>query len=173
MLWSIIFIALILGFLILTPPGKAFVGWCISQQKLQVAAQRQAKENLEKNLLLFQQNPNNQDCLREIFKTLKQLSDYNVVGTLKVRQVIEILLISRPQNVEIQNYAFEKMKGGIFSSQESYALALKALELHPSEPKVKQFVLTIGRWHFGKTRGGKVAIYDEQAIQNDISVRST
>jgi hypothetical protein len=172
MLWSIIFVALIAGFLILTPPGQAFVRWCIAQQKKQIAEQRQAKEKLEQNLLLFQQNPSSPDLPREIIKSLKELSTYNLVEAPKTREVIELLLISRPQDVEIQNYASEKIKRGMFRSQEAYAMALRILEHHPSEPKAKQFVLDIGRWHFAKIRGGKVTIYDEQAIQNDISVRS-
>lgn len=44
--------------------------------------------------------------------------------------------------------------------------------INSNKVTAKQLVLTIGRWHFGKLKNGKPTIYDEQAIQNDISVRS-
>jgi hypothetical protein len=53
-----------------------------------------------------------------------------------------------------------------------YNKALQILEENPNIKSVRKFVLEIGRWHFGKSRSdGKVSIYDEQMIQNDILVR--
>ncbi|MDZ8064709.1 MAG: hypothetical protein RMY64_03570 [Nostoc sp. DedQUE08] len=58
-------------------------------------------------------------------------------------------------------------------SQIAYTKALEILEKNPDNITAKKFVLDVGRWHFGKLRSGKVTIYDEQAIQNDIAVRSS
>lgn len=54
-----------------------------------------------------------------------------------------------------------------------YAKSLEILEQYPDDVNAKKFVLNAGRWYFGKLRGGKPTIYDEQAIQNDIAVRSS
>ena len=55
-----------------------------------------------------------------------------------------------------------------------YEAALDILANNPSNPTAKQFVLNVGRWHFGRSRPDKrPTVYDEQAIQNDILVRST
>ncbi len=54
-----------------------------------------------------------------------------------------------------------------------YEAALDILANNPSNPTAKQFVLNVGRWHFGRNRPDKrPTVYDEQAIQNDILVRS-
>jgi hypothetical protein len=53
-----------------------------------------------------------------------------------------------------------------------YSKSLEILEQYPDDVNAKKFVLNTGRWYFGKLRGGKPTIYDEQAIQNDIAVRS-
>ena len=51
-------------------------------------------------------------------------------------------------------------------------IVARAKYINSNKVTAKQLVLTIGRWYFGKLRDGKPTIYDEQAIQNDISVRS-
>jgi hypothetical protein len=57
--------------------------------------------------------------------------------------------------------------------QRIYDKALYILESNPASSTAKQFVLTVGRWHFGKRRkDGHVTIYDEQRIQNDILARA-
>ena len=54
-----------------------------------------------------------------------------------------------------------------------YNKALEILACDAGNPIAKQLVLTIGRWYFGKLRSnGRPTVYDEQAILNDISVRS-
>lgn len=54
-----------------------------------------------------------------------------------------------------------------------YLRALEILEDNPSNPAAKRFVLNVGRWHFGKSRkDGRITIYDEQRIQNDILARA-
>jgi hypothetical protein len=57
--------------------------------------------------------------------------------------------------------------------QRVYDKALHILEGNPDSSTAKQFVLNVGRWHFGKSRkDGRVTIYDEQRIQNDILARA-
>ncbi|MBH8575077.1 hypothetical protein I8752_19060 [Nostocaceae cyanobacterium CENA369] len=58
-------------------------------------------------------------------------------------------------------------------SGRAYTKSLEILEKNSNNINAKKFVLDVGRWHFGKLRSGKVTIYDEQAIQNDIAVRSS
>lgn len=58
-------------------------------------------------------------------------------------------------------------------SYTAYTKTLEILENYPDNINAKKLVLDVGRWHFGKLRAGKVTIYDEQAIQNDIAVRSS
>jgi hypothetical protein len=54
-----------------------------------------------------------------------------------------------------------------------YVTALDLLAGNPRSTVAKQLALELGRWHFGIARpDGLVTIYDEQAIQNDILVRS-
>jgi hypothetical protein len=58
-------------------------------------------------------------------------------------------------------------------SQRAYDAALSILEAHPESTSARTFALSVGRWHFGRIRDDKkVTIYDEQAMQNDILVRS-
>jgi len=58
-------------------------------------------------------------------------------------------------------------------SQIAYNKALEILEIYPESTNTKKLVLDIGRYYFAKLRAGRPTIYDEQAIQNDISVRLT
>jgi hypothetical protein len=54
-----------------------------------------------------------------------------------------------------------------------YNLALEVLSENPEKIHIKTLCLTVGRLHYGKLRpDNKVTIYDEQAIQNDIMMRS-
>ena len=54
-----------------------------------------------------------------------------------------------------------------------YNLILEVLSENPEKIHIKTLCLTIGRLHYGKLRpDNKVTIYDEQAIQNDILMRS-
>lgn len=57
--------------------------------------------------------------------------------------------------------------------QRIYDKALYILESNSANSTAKQFVLNVGRWHFSKSRkDGRVTIYDEQRIQNDILARA-
>ena len=82
-----------------------------------------------------------------------------------------------PINPLVQQHFIKCVTHIIFLSTERrkliYRKALNILENNPSSSIAKQFVLNIGRWHFGKSRkGGRITIYDEQHIQNDILARS-
>lgn len=55
-----------------------------------------------------------------------------------------------------------------------YNLALKTLAENPGDTRAKTFALEVGRWHYSLQRSDrKLTIYDEQALQNDILVRSS
>lgn len=54
-----------------------------------------------------------------------------------------------------------------------YESSLKILEANPNSQEAKVLVLDLGRLHYSILRPNKKpTIYDEQAIQNDILVRS-
>ena len=66
-----------------------------------------------------------------------------------------------------------KLPGTVTAGKPAYDAALRVLEDNPGECRSKQLVLEVGRWHFGRGRpGGAPTIYDEQALLNDILVRS-
>ena len=53
-----------------------------------------------------------------------------------------------------------------------YQTALWCVEESSGKTAAKKLALDIGRWHFGRIRkGGRASIYDEQAINNDLSAR--
>jgi len=58
-------------------------------------------------------------------------------------------------------------------TQDLYNTSLKILEANPNSQEAKMLVLDVGRWRYSIIREDKKpTIYDEQAIQNDIMVRS-
>lgn len=53
-----------------------------------------------------------------------------------------------------------------------YQQVLDLVQQHPGQPEVSVLALDLGRWHCGRTRpDGKVTVYDEQMLRNDIAVR--
>jgi len=53
-----------------------------------------------------------------------------------------------------------------------YERVLEQVQRSPDSSNSAILALEVGRWHLGATRpDGKVTVYDEQAIQNDIVVR--
>lgn len=53
-----------------------------------------------------------------------------------------------------------------------YDRVLDLVQQSPSSVDLSVLALEIGRWHLGKSRpDGRVTVYDESAIQNDIAVR--
>lgn len=64
-------------------------------------------------------------------------------------------------------------KEGDALGERFYQLALHAVANHPQSVLIRPFALEVGRWHKGRLRpDGNVTIYDEQALQNDIVVRT-
>ncbi len=54
-----------------------------------------------------------------------------------------------------------------------YSYALEVITENPDNVQAKTFALELGRWHYGRGRKDRLpTLYDEQAIQNDILVRS-
>ena len=61
-----------------------------------------------------------------------------------------------------------------FDSQFIYDLTLDLLLTHSGDIRIKVFALNVGRFHYSLQRPDRsLTIYDEQAIQNDISTRSS
>lgn len=88
------------------------------------------------------------------------------------------ILESNPINLAAHENLFQTLNHcSVFKaddSQQIYNSTLNILDSNQDNPIVKQLVLTIGRWHFGNSRPEKrPTVYDEQAIQNDIFVRSS
>jgi hypothetical protein len=55
-----------------------------------------------------------------------------------------------------------------------YNIALEAVESTNGAPGTKQLALKAGRLHYGALRpDGTLTVYDEQALQNDISARTS
>ena len=53
-----------------------------------------------------------------------------------------------------------------------YESVLKMVQSRPGDSDLAVLALDAGRWHLGRSRpDGNVTLYDEQAIQNDITVR--
>jgi hypothetical protein len=143
------------------------------------------KQAFNKDLEFIRQNINTvkQDSLLEARVVANLTKEVKILGGKVIffsklteqekYSTLLLLLTIFSDNSQLQEFSFAQIKKGYFASAKAYALALEVLEKNPKQPKAKQFVLNIGRWHFGKLRKGKVTIYDEQAIQNDIQVRIT
>jgi hypothetical protein len=71
------------------------------------------------------------------------------------------------------SYAQRSIRYNSSTSKAFYDAALDILQQHPEQISLKQYALEVGRWHSSIARpNGKVTVYDEQSIQNDILVRS-
>ncbi|WP_299414800.1 hypothetical protein [Acaryochloris sp. IP29b_bin.148] len=102
---------------------------------------------------------------------------------IKARFLSENLLeplldyLERDQNNPLVQQHFLQMAMQIMLLSETkrqriYNISLQILERNPHKTSAKKFVLNVGRWHFGKSReNGRITIYDEQRIQNDILAR--
>lgn len=98
---------------------------------------------------------NKEDTLAILFKNL-----FKEFRNQQIRQKILSLI-----------YAVVRIKKS--ESQYLYEASLKVLEANPSSQEARLLVLNLGRLHYGLLRpNGRVTIFDEQAIQNDIIVRS-
>lgn len=165
-----------IGVWALTPEGKAAFAENAAQIKKQAELAEQAKRELGQKLSALNQDPSNADLAEEILILLGALNLIDLKPRLDT--IAFRLLLLRPLDDQVRQAVFELAKKAVGQSvlqQTSgrlYALALECLQSNSTEPKLKQYVLEVGRWHFGKIRNGSPTIYDEQAIQNDILVRS-
>jgi len=181
-----------------TPAGKTFASNYneAKNQNTSLLAQknyearehfRELKESFRSEIEVLQNNKINgvidasiQESVRRVLNDLeKQVQHTLLASTLfdaldknEKISILRLLLSTCPEDPKVQTFALKQIKRGVLYSTEAYAFALEILEVNPNLIKVKTFVLEVGRFHFAKLRGGKVTIYDEQAIQNDIQARS-
>lgn len=163
-----------------TPQGKAE----LAQAKAKAEAEKQASikqdSALKKRFQQFSNNPSDTESLKYVLDTLASQNKSYLKSWM--RPIIIPLLKIRPLDSAVRDTVFSNAKIAIttqaigkdsLSSKEVYEAALEVLSQHPDQIPLKQYALKVGRWHYGIQRpGGKVTIYDEQAINNDIAVRS-
>jgi len=180
-----LFINLLIAFLLLglsiacailfgnTSEGKADT----ARRQANAVAEKQSLLMLKKKMQSLSQSPNNASLKKDVVSSFGALKKPDA---LLIREVGLGLLRLYPLESEVKQVVLATASRAIpvvskptdFSSQEIYDLCLDLLEQNPSDSKMKALVLELGRWHFGKVRHGSPTIYDEQAIQNDIMVRS-
>jgi hypothetical protein len=119
--------------------------------------------------------------LEDVVKKLNPSFQFSVnTGMLQRSNTFRLLADSLPKefhNPEVSEKIIEiiKLLQAITpaETEELYKIALKILEANPDRQEAKVIVLDLGRLHYSILRPNKVpTIYDEQAIQNDIIVRS-
>jgi hypothetical protein len=143
-------------------------------------ALEQRAQVVEQRFQQFSNNPSDTESLEYVLSALATQE----MSSLKkwMRMIVIPLLKARPLDASIRNIVITYAKKTITtkfvlqneaSSGEVYEAALDVLSQYPDQIPLKQYALEVGRWHYGIQRpNGKVTIYDEQAIQNDIVVRS-
>jgi hypothetical protein len=174
-----------------TPEGKAATALLKSNQKAATAllkSNQEAVVEYSKSLQLrfsrFSENPSDIESLEFTLKALASFDasfDRSMLKKWMLPVVIPLLKL-KPLDKSIRDLVFDYAKKTITisvtrpneaSSKEMYEASLEILSEHPEQLPLRQYALEVGRWHFGIQRPGrKVTIYDEQAIQNDIAVRS-
>ena len=182
------------GFLLMygnTPEGKAAIAKTKAEaaeveankkahEKANKLAETKLKESLESRFQQLSMNPSDIASLQHLLKNLEPLNK-NLLRTLMYPIVIPLFGL-KPLDQSVREVVFnctKKMVTGSFTprdavfSQDLYDATLEALSRHPDQLILRQYVLEVGRWHSTTQRSdGKVTIYDEQSIQDDITVRS-
>ena len=174
-----------------TPEGKAAIAKTKAKaaeveankkatEKANKLAEIKLKESLESRFQQLSMNPSDIASLQYLLKNLEPLNK-NFLRTLMHPIVIPLFGL-KPLDQSVREVVFnctKKMVASSFTprdaalSQDLYDAALEALSRHPDQLVLRQYVLEVGRWHSTTQRSdGKVTIYDEQSIQNDIAVRS-
>lgn len=142
------------------------------QQKLQKIIERD--QLIDEMFLRVQQNPDNIQLMIEIFDLLGQLDSNSRRG--KIHTIVFPLLKLFPESEIARNRSFNFSVGCASSTNipsELYRVALEILEENPEMSELKVYALEVGRWYYSSQRPDrKPTIYDEQAIQNDIIVRT-
>jgi hypothetical protein len=156
------------------------------EYKAMEEAERIAKEKfleeINKNLQLLSEDSNNTQALEFLLSKLESFKPPSFIEFIPI--VALPLLQLKPLDERTRTMVFSgflmSVKRDTYSSpspsnlaQSFYNTALHILALHPEELSLKQYVLNVGRWYYSILRpDGKITIYDEQAIQNDIIVRT-
>ena len=160
----------------MTPQAKA--------QSVQAEVEKQASiergDVLKGRFQKFSNNPSDIESLEYVLNTLSSQNKSSLKSWM--RPIIIPLLKVKPLDSAIRDTIFSYAKIAItskaigqndLSSKEVYEAALEVLSQHPDQIPLKQYALEVGRWHHSIQRPDrKVTIYDEQAINNDIAVRS-
>ena len=163
-----------------TPEMKAGVALVKENQKASV-------EYAKSLPIRFRQLSDNPTDIESLEFTLKALASFAAIADKSILKtwmwpVVIPLLKLKPLDKSIRDLVFDYAKKTITisvtrpdetSSKEVYDAALEILSEHPEQLPLRQYALEIGRWHYTIQRPNrKITIYDEQAIQNDIAVRS-
>lgn len=171
---------IVLLWLFLTPSGKVVVAKMQASEEITKGKIQKARNILTTTAKLAVIDEQAIQKIAQAFSDLNETKTYwkgrIILATQiyqEIRQVAPSIISKVSPASGIYESIFDFLINSAISSQELYDLSLIALEANPSNSKSKQLVLKIGRYHFGKMRGGKATIYDEQAIQNDIQVRSS
>ena len=159
-----------------TPQAKAQ----LAQDEVEKQASIERGNELNRRFQQFINNPSDTESLEYVLNTLASQNKSSL--KILMRPIIIPLLKVRPLDSVVRDTAFSYAKIAIttrsigengLSSKEVYGAALEVLSQHPDQIPLKQYALEVGRWHYGIQRPDrKVTIYDEQAINNDIAVRS-
>ncbi|MBS3029652.1 MAG: hypothetical protein HCA25_22040 [Dolichospermum sp. DET50] len=134
-------------------------------------------------LKICEQNSSNikaWQLLEQVLQRLNMSFGINIAG--KRNRANTFRLLADNLMKEFQNQAIKEriislihLSIGIThaEAQELYNTSLKILEANPNNQETKMLVLDLGRLYYSILRPNKKpTIYDEQAIQNDILVRS-
>ncbi|MEB3356542.1 MAG: hypothetical protein VKK04_07430 [Synechococcales bacterium] len=161
-----------------------FTVWYNTPEAKKARREARKKEEVEANELKdnFQQifrDPTNAQALDYVLNVLKELNRQKLESLLDSVVLPLLKLIPLDERVRatvflcaqktISRYTtFTRISSGNF-----YEAALDILQQHPDQLSLKKYALEVGRWHYSLVRpDGKVTIYDEQSIQNDILVRT-
>lgn len=160
-------------FWIQSPEGISFFAQMQAQAKEQLKKQKESEEKLNITFNELLDNPNNESIIVELLRILESLVP--VKRNAYLNSIYLPLLHLKPLDARVRD-SVASIFTNKFSPLDSsilYSHALEILEKNPTQKQLKIFSLEVGRWHYGKVRkDGKVTIYDEQATQNDINVRS-
>ncbi len=136
-------------------------------------------KNLDTYFKLLSENPTNTQALDSVLGTINNMNPKTIRGIMN--KSILPLLVLKPLDERVRATILACAQKAILrhtsdqniSSRDVYNTALQILEQNPEQTSLKQYALEVGRWHYSIVRpDGKVTIYDEQSIQNDILVRS-
>ncbi len=155
----------------------------------QYKAEQIAKENaiklgeeIKKKFQQLSEDPNNTEAFEFLLSTLASLNPPSFIEFIFI--VTLPLLQLKPLDERVRTMVFSGFARSVKRDTNSspppgdlarsfYDTALGILALHPEELSLKQYVLDVGRWYYSILRpDGRITVYDEQAIQNDIIVRT-